>query len=417
MRDVMRPWLVGVLLLVCVGAVVAQGDAGPSPVTTRHVAGKVHEIQLIDGTINMLASVGEDGTLLVDTGYAQTAPGALAAISALGGGPAQVIVNTHADGDHVGGNAILGPSALVIAHDEARRRAGSYFALPQAQGLGSAVLTIRAPTTLHFNGEDILLLPMPGGHTAADLVVHFTGSGVVAAGDIVLTGTFPDADPGRGGDSQRLVAILQELVRALPAETLVVPGHGETLRAGELHGYLAMIEGSIAAVRGELAAGRTFAEMLAGDALATWATWEHADQGLSCADWGGQIWASLNGVERRSICAPVTEALVSEGVEAAVATYRRLAAAEPERWDLSENQLNTLGYQLLQRNLVDEAITIFELNVEIFPEASNPYDSLGEAYMTAGDRERAIVNYRRSLELDPGNTNAVAKIEELRALK
>ena len=59
-------------------------------------------------------------------------------------------------------------------------------------------------------------------------------------------------------------------------------------------------------------------------------------------------------------------------------------------------------------------LAVFELNVEAFPEASNPYDSLGEAYMVAGRREKAIANYERSLELDPGNQNAAAMLERLR---
>ncbi len=295
MREVMSPWVAGALLLVGAGAVVSQDDAETPAVVTRLMAGSVHEIVVLNGSVNMLASVGEDGTLVVDTGYAETAAGALEAVEALGGGSAQVIVNTHADSDHVGGNAVLGPEALVIAHAEARRRAGTYFALPAVQSIGSPVLAVTEATTLHFNGEDIRLLPMPGGHTAADMVVYFTGSGVAAVGDLVLTGTFPDADPGRGGDAQHLVSILQELVRTLPPETLLVPGHGDTLRAGDLRGYIAMVEGTIAAVRGEMAVGRSFEDVLARNPLAPWAAWERADEGLSFADWSGQIWASLNG--------------------------------------------------------------------------------------------------------------------------
>jgi tetratricopeptide (TPR) repeat protein len=71
-----------------------------------------------------------------------------------------------------------------------------------------------------------------------------------------------------------------------------------------------------------------------------------------------------------------------------------------------ENQLNTLGYLLLNEGDVDGAIRIFELNVEMYPEASNPYDSLGEAYFAARDPERSAANYQRSLDLDPSNDNA-----------
>ena len=76
--------------------------------------------------------------------------------------------------------------------------------------------------------------------------------------------------------------------------------------------------------------------------------------------------------------------------------------------------LNLLGYALLQRNRVDDAIKIFKLNVEVYPQAFNTYDSLGEAYMNAGETELAIKNYEKSLELNPQNENAVNQLRTLR---
>jgi tetratricopeptide (TPR) repeat protein len=110
----------------------------------------------------------------------------------------------------------------------------------------------------------------------------------------------------------------------------------------------------------------------------------------------------------------VTEALMEDGAAATLATYRRLREQEPDSWNFAENELNTLGYQLLARDLVDEAIAVFELNVEAYPDAFNTYDSLGEGYMTAGNNELAVANYERSLELNPDNTNATAMLTRLR---
>jgi CubicO group peptidase (beta-lactamase class C family) len=107
--------------------------------------------------------------------------------------------------------------------------------------------------------------------------------------------------------------------------------------------------------------------------------------------------------------------LVDDGAEAAIAKYRRLAAVETERYDFAEQELNSLGYALLARGRVKDAIEIFKLNVEVYPDAFNPYDSLGEAYMVDGQNELARINYERSLELDPDNTNAVQMLERLAA--
>ena len=58
-----------------------------------------------------------------------------------------------------------------------------------------------------------------------------------------------------------------------------------------------------------------------------------------------------------------------------------------------------------------------QLNVEAYPASSNVYDSLGEAYMDDGNTGLAIVNYKKSLELDPNNTNAVEMLKKLSQLK
>ena len=57
---------------------------------------------------------------------------------------------------------------------------------------------------------------------------------------------------------------------------------------------------------------------------------------------------------------------------------------------------------------------LFKLNVIAYPESANTYDSLGEAYMTNGDKELAMKNYKKSLELDPKNQNAVKMLESLK---
>ena len=79
----------------------------------------------------------------------------------------------------------------------------------------------------------------------------------------------------------------------------------------------------------------------------------------------------------------------------------------------SENRMNILGYQQLQAGNTAEAIELFKLNVIAYPESANTYDSLGEAYMVNGDKELAIRNYQKSLELNPDNQNAVEKLKQL----
>jgi CubicO group peptidase (beta-lactamase class C family) len=105
--------------------------------------------------------------------------------------------------------------------------------------------------------------------------------------------------------------------------------------------------------------------------------------------------------------------IATSGIELAVAKYRDLKN-QPQDYDSSEPQLNTLGYRLMQQGKIKEAIRVLQLNVEAYPQSGNVYDSLGEAYMKSGDKELAIENYEKSLKLDPGNANAVEMLKKLR---
>ncbi len=113
---------------------------------------------------------------------------------------------------------------------------------------------------------------------------------------------------------------------------------------------------------------------------------------------------------------PVVGAVIeAQGVEAGVARYRQIRRAEADGYDLGEDQLNALGYLYLERGDVDAAIRLFELNVEMFPDAWNPYDSLGEAYLAAGDRDRAVASYQRALALNPASESPRDALEQLGA--
>jgi Tfp pilus assembly protein PilF len=76
--------------------------------------------------------------------------------------------------------------------------------------------------------------------------------------------------------------------------------------------------------------------------------------------------------------------------------------------------INRMGYEYLRKDNIETAIIVFKFNVKAFPEAFNTYDSLGEAYLKNGEIQLAKQNYRKSLELNPSNNNAVKMLEQLK---
>jgi uncharacterized membrane protein len=118
---------------------------------------------------------------------------------------------------------------------------------------------------------------------------------------------------------------------------------------------------------------------------------------------------------RKSIAETLSATIATSGIDQAAQQYHQLRAARAATYNLDEDELNALGYQLVRASKLKQAIRIFQLNVEAYPSSGNTYDSLAEAYMDDGNKLQAIANYKRSLQLNPGNNNAVKMLQELNA--
>jgi len=81
-------------------------------------------------------------------------------------------------------------------------------------------------------------------------------------------------------------------------------------------------------------------------------------------------------------------------------------------YDISEEAVNEFGYNLLNQNKNEEALKVFKLNTELYPNGYNTYDSYGECLMKLGQKEKAIKAYKKSLALNPDNGNAKQIINE-----
>jgi len=110
-----------------------------------------------------------------------------------------------------------------------------------------------------------------------------------------------------------------------------------------------------------------------------------------------------------------SEMIKERGMESLPVTLADIRKALDNKEDIyvDEISFNEMGYSLLNSSKIPEAIEVFKFNAEVHPESFNTYDSLAEAYMKNGDTEKAIANYQKSLELNPGNDNAKEKLKEL----
>jgi len=106
---------------------------------------------------------------------------------------------------------------------------------------------------------------------------------------------------------------------------------------------------------------------------------------------------------KRSLANAFVATILEKGLPAGMDKFKALKA--DETYALREGEMNSVGYELLQRGKIKEAIEVFKINTETFPKSGNAYDSLGEAYLKDGNKKMAIDNYKKSIVLDPENEN------------
>jgi cyclase len=236
----------------------------------RTLLGRIDEIQVtakpVHGAVWVLegagctqaASVGPDGILLVDTGYAQLIPKVRAALAKAGAGQIRFVINTHVHEDHTGGNAALSGTATVISHPKARLSLAAPHeifdqTLPARPAAGLPSVTVEVATSIHLNGEDIHLLPLLA-HTDGDLVVVFPKSGVVHMGDDYVPN---DGEPYLfpGEDPDGFLRSLTILEKELPEKGFALSGHSSPVPLDDLRKRVRTTVKALELVRSGITAG------------------------------------------------------------------------------------------------------------------------------------------------------------------
>lgn len=246
-------------LLLAVVSASAQGNFENVQIKATHVAGNVHMLEGQGGNIGV--STGPDGLLIVDDQFAPLAPKIDAALGKLeAGGPLKFVLNTHWHGDHTGGNAFFGRKASIVAHANVRKRlAGKSDTLKEAL----PVVTHENGLSVHFNGEEIRMIPLGPGHTDGDCVIHFTKSGVVHTGDQFFNGRFPFIDLGSGGSVEGYIKNVQKILEHVTDETKIIPGHGALATKKDLQSFHDMLIETTGVIRKAIAEGKSIEQVKA----------------------------------------------------------------------------------------------------------------------------------------------------------
>jgi glyoxylase-like metal-dependent hydrolase (beta-lactamase superfamily II) len=233
----------------------AAGQVGVLP-----VQGNIYMLNL--GDVNIVASVGQDGILLVDTGPVEWSDRILQTLrDRFPGRAIRYIINTSMLPEHTGGNAALAKTggrgdagggggggnqaARIIAHENTMNRMQGTVEgekeLPQEMLPTSTFFTRKKE--IYFNGEPIEILYQAAARTDGDVMVFFRGSDVIAAGDLFSTAGYPVLDERRGSTIKgHLDALNRMLDITVPrfnqqGGTMVIPGHGRLSNESDVDDY------------------------------------------------------------------------------------------------------------------------------------------------------------------------------------
>jgi glyoxylase-like metal-dependent hydrolase (beta-lactamase superfamily II) len=244
-----------------VNKVVAARKAGErANVTVQALRRNVSALFGSGGNIAVLP--GDDGKLIIDSGYRGTREKIAAALDSLSPDPIKYLVNTHWHFDHTDGNEWMhSAGATIIAHKNTQKHLSTStqvedwnFTFPPSPAGAIPTDVFNADKTLHLNGATIALKYYGPSHTDSDVSAYFIEADVLHTGDTWFNGHYPSIDYSTGGSINRMIKAAEVNLTMVTDKTIVVPGHGPVGGKTEMIEYrdmLSTIRDRIAALKEE----------------------------------------------------------------------------------------------------------------------------------------------------------------------
>jgi cyclase len=285
--------------------VVLAGGVPLTPTPDHHArsADDIFKLKPLSGSVYALYGrggnvgffVGSDAIVVVDSQFEDIAPGIVRQIRAVSDKPIRYLVNTHHHGDHVGGNPVFRPFAVIIAQDNVRkymlaspqeilrdypgrlekaRKAGDAEGVQyleeriawaknvKVEEIAAPVLTFGSEVKIHVGDETIDVWHTPPSHTDGDSVVYFEKANVLHMGDVFFHGVVPFIDVDHGGSVKGYVSAIDAVIARVPANVTIIPGHGEVSDLAGLKDFRQYVADVLAAARAARAAGKSKEEFL-----------------------------------------------------------------------------------------------------------------------------------------------------------
>jgi len=283
MKNISRAWLILPLLFVCPPIIAqwllpGQSDFTKAVTKVFPVRDNISLIQIRtpQQVFNTLVLAGPQGYLLVDHPEPAANPAIQKVLDDLGKRPVKFLLNTHWHYDHVGGNTTYGADAIIVAHENVRKRLTTkqtpYWS-PSPVGpypeRAWPVITFRDMVRVHFADEDVEMDHYANGHTDGDSVVYLARANVVDVGDLFWS----KGNVAGGADVEGIARTLSAVLDRINDSTVIITGHTEMSNRGDLAQYVQLLNETIALVRQEIAAGKSEKEIANAGLPKIWNPW------------------------------------------------------------------------------------------------------------------------------------------------
>jgi glyoxylase-like metal-dependent hydrolase (beta-lactamase superfamily II) len=251
-----------------------RAPAAKTPIATTRLYDNLFLLQGEGG--NMVAQIGPDGKVLIDSSYLTAVPKILAVLNGLSKDPNRTLINTHQHIDHADGNEGMHNAGFtILAHIKTRER----LSTPQSIDLLGVHLaaypaaawptyTFEQSSKLWQNGDSISLVHFDPAHTDTDIYIHFEKANVLHVGDTWFNGTYPFIDENSGGNIGGMIQATAKALELADSSTKIIPGHGPLGTKAELQQFHDMLSGVRDRVAKIKAAGASEQETVAKDPTA-----------------------------------------------------------------------------------------------------------------------------------------------------
>jgi len=220
---------------------------------------------------NITVAVANDGVIMVDSQFAPLHDKIKAAIAAITSQPIRYLLITHFHRDHTGGNEAFGKDgATIVAHENVKAvlASGSRNGLtgnivPPASPIALPKETFKDTMTVRLQGRAAELRHPGDVHTNGDATIYFADANVLATGDIVVFGRYPNIDFAYGGSIDGMIRGVDEVIAFAKDDTKIVPGHGPLGTKAMIRDYRQMLVDVRDRIQRLKAAGKSEDEVVA----------------------------------------------------------------------------------------------------------------------------------------------------------